>query len=119
MCIFNIGKCLFNIGMRRTLHLTRFTMRDCFSFNKFLSESDIWSSGRFFIGSARTAFLLISSAKSLSVQAFLTLVHKGGGIAEKSQYHNSFNYDADLFTLLNKSGGLLLCKNLKSQLLHY
>ncbi|WP_302817150.1 hypothetical protein, partial [Parasutterella excrementihominis] len=28
-------------------------------------------------------------------------------------------YDADLFTLLNKSGGLLLCKNLKSQLLHY
>ena len=39
MCTINIGKCLFNIGIRRTLHLTRFTMRDCFSFNKFVSEA--------------------------------------------------------------------------------
>ncbi|EGG54062.1 conserved domain protein [Parasutterella excrementihominis YIT 11859] len=59
-------------------------MRDCFSFNKFLSESDIWPSGRFFIGSARIAFLLISSAKSLSVQAFLTLVHRGGVFPRKA-----------------------------------
>lgn len=35
MCIFNIGKCLFNIGMRRNRHLTQFSMRDCFSFDKF------------------------------------------------------------------------------------
>jgi hypothetical protein len=38
MCIYNIGKCLFNIGMRRTRHLTQFTMRDCFSFKKFSSQ---------------------------------------------------------------------------------
>lgn len=46
MCTFNIGKCLFNIGIRRTLHLTRFTMRDCFSFNKFVSEAAQQSFGR-------------------------------------------------------------------------
>lgn len=38
MCVYSIGKCLFNIGMRRTRHLTQFAMRDCFSFSKFSTQ---------------------------------------------------------------------------------
>lgn len=36
-----------------------------------------------------------------------------GFCCREEPIHNSFNYVADLFTLLNKSGGLLLCKKLK------
>lgn len=39
MCVFNIGKCLYNIGMRRTRHLTQYSKRECFNFQIFCTRA--------------------------------------------------------------------------------
>lgn len=80
MCVFNIGKCLFNIGMRRTRHLTQFLMRECFSFDKF-SSSGCWSSRFFLLEKETRLFFPIKSlnlaARSFRVWGFMSLLITG------------------------------------------
>lgn len=39
MCMFNIGRTLCNVGLRRSRHLTQYAERDCFNFHFFCAQA--------------------------------------------------------------------------------